>query len=39
MEYNLIYDRHLAPRYRLPWQLLDTLSRTVIMPVMRRYRL
>jgi len=39
MEYNLIYDRHLAPRYRLPWQLLEALSRAVIMPVMRRYGL
>jgi GNAT acetyltransferase-like protein len=39
MEYNLIYDRHLAPRYRLPWQLLEALSRGVIMPVMRRYGL
>jgi len=39
MEYNLIYDLHLAPRYRLPWQLLEALSRAVIMPVMRRYGL
>jgi hypothetical protein len=39
MEYNLVYDRHLAPRYRLPWQLLEGLSRTVIIPVMRRYEL
>src|SRR5215213_4777738 len=39
MEYNLIYDRHLTPRYRLPWQLLETLSRAVIMPVMRGYGL
>lgn len=39
MEYNLIYDQHLAPRYRLPWQLLEALSRAVIMPVMRRYGL
>jgi Acetyltransferase (GNAT) domain len=39
MEYNLIHDRHLAPRYRLPWQLLEALSRAVIMPVMRRYGL
>jgi hypothetical protein len=39
MEYNLIYDRHLAPRYRLPWQLLEALSRTVITPMMRRYGL
>src|SRR3954447_15303079 len=39
MEYNLIYDRHLAPRERLPWQLLEALSRAVIMPLMRRYGL
>jgi hypothetical protein len=39
MEYNLIYDRHLAPRFRLPWQLLEALSRTVIMPLMRHYGL
>ncbi len=39
MEYNLVYDRHLAPRYRLAWQLLEALSRAVIIPVMRRYQL
>ena len=39
MEYNLVYDRHLAPRCRLPWQLLAALSRVVIMPMMRRYGL
>jgi hypothetical protein len=39
MEYNLIYDRHLAPRQRLPWQLLAALSRALIMPAMRRYGL
>jgi hypothetical protein len=39
MEYNLVFDRHLAPRYRLPWQLLAALSRAVIAPVMRRYQL
>jgi hypothetical protein len=39
MEYNLVYDRHLAPRYRLPWQLLGALSRAVVIPLMRRYGL
>jgi hypothetical protein len=39
MEYNLIYDRHLAPRSRLPWQLLEALSRAAIVPTMRRYEL
>ncbi len=39
MEYNMVYDHHLAPRYRLPWQLLDLLSRNVIAPMMRHYGL
>jgi hypothetical protein len=39
MEYNLVYDRHLARRYRLPWQLLAALSGAAIVPIMRRYQL
>ena len=38
-EYSLIYHRHLAPRRRLPWQLLGWLSRRAIIPLMRRYGL
>jgi hypothetical protein len=39
LEYNMVYDRHLPPRRRRPWQLLELLSRVAIIPVMRRYKL
>lgn len=35
-EYNYVYDHHLTPRRRLPWQLLERLTGTVIMPIMQR---
>jgi hypothetical protein len=38
-EYSLVYHRHLAPRRRLPWQLLAWLSERAIIPLMRRYGL
>jgi len=38
-EYSLIYHRHLAPRRRLPWQMLGWLSQRAITPLMRRYGL
>lgn len=39
IEHNLIYDRHCSPRMRLPWRLLELLSRTAITPLMRRLKL
>lgn len=35
-EYSLIYHAHLPPRRRLPWQLLEWLSRRAIVPLMTR---
>ncbi len=39
MEYNLVYDQHLPPRMRLPWQVLELLTRHAIGPLMQRYEL
>ncbi len=39
LEYSLVYHRHLAPRRRLPWQLLAALSQRVIIPLVRHYGL
>ncbi|MBV9791835.1 MAG: GNAT family N-acetyltransferase, partial [Chloroflexi bacterium] len=39
IEYNLVYDRHCARRQRLPWRMLDVLTRRAIVPVMQRFKL
>ena len=39
MELNLVYHRHLPPRARLPWRVLETASRRAITPLMRRLKL
>ena len=38
IEYNLVYDRHLRLRRRLPWRVLEFLSRAVV-PLMVRFKL
>jgi hypothetical protein len=39
IEYNYVYDAHLPRRRRLPWQLLEALTRSVLVPLMRRFGL
>jgi hypothetical protein len=39
IEYNLVYDRHCAARQRLPWRLLEVLTRRAIVPLMQRFKL
>ena len=35
-DYNYVYDHHLTPRRRLPWQLLESLTGSMIVPMMQR---
>lgn len=39
IEYNLVYDQHCAPRQRMPWRLLELLTRRAIVPIMQRFKL
>jgi predicted ATP-grasp superfamily ATP-dependent carboligase len=36
IEFSYVFDRHLPYRRRLPWQLLEKLSKHAIVPLMRR---
>jgi hypothetical protein len=39
MEFIGVIDRHLAVERRLPWQLIQGISRAVLEPVVRNLRL
>ena len=39
MEMSFVFHRHLPPRARLPWRVLETASRRAIVPLMRRMKL
>ena len=36
LEYNMVYDRHLSLRRRMPWTWMKQLTDRVVMPIMRK---
>lgn len=39
IEYNLVYDHHCAWSQRIPWRMLELLTRRAIVPIMQRFKL
>jgi len=38
MEYNMVFDRHLSPTYRVPWQIYELISKHIAVPEMRAHQ-
>lgn len=38
MEYNMVFDRHLLPAYRRPWQIYELISDYIAVPEMRAHQ-